>query len=76
LGAAWGSFVNIFNPQMIMIGSGFAAMAEHLPGPARQMLAKYCFMEMRTDLTIACSSFGKDTVIFGAAAFAISSINR
>lgn len=44
--------------------------------PARQMLAMYCFVDTRTDLTIACSSLGKDTVISGAEALALSSINR
>jgi len=76
LGAAMGAFINIFNPRMIVIGGGVAAIGEHLVGPARQVLPMYCFVDMRAVLTIAYSSLGNDTGLFGAAALALAAIER
>lgn len=76
LGAAMGVFTNIFNPQMIVIGGGVAAIGDHLLEPAKQVLQMHCFADMRTDLTIGYSPLGKDTGIFGAAALALSSSDR
>lgn len=73
LGAAMGAFTNLFNPEMIVIGGGVAAIGEHLLGPARSVLSIHSFVDMRADLTIAYSSLGRDTGLFGAAALALSS---
>lgn len=76
LGAAMGVFTNIFNPRMIVVGGGVAAVSEHLLEPARRVLPTYSFVDMRADLSIAYSSLGPDTGLFGAAALALSSIDR
>lgn len=74
LGAAMGAFTNIFNPSMIVIGGGVAAIGEHLLGPARLVMPMYCFVDMRDDLTVTYSSLGRNTGVFGAAALAFSSV--
>ena len=74
LGAAMGAFTNLFNPRMIVIGGGVAALAEHLLGPARRVMPMYCFVDMRDDLAITYSSLGMETGVFGAAALAFSSV--
>jgi glucokinase len=72
LGAAMGSFVNMFDPEMIVIGGGVATLGELLMGPAKLAMPAHCFVDMRRGLTIAYSSLGGDTGIFGAAALAFS----
>jgi len=70
LGAAMGTFINIFNPRMIVIGGGVAALGEHLLGPARETMRAHSFVDMRDDVSVTYSSLGKDTGIYGAAALA------
>lgn len=71
LGAAMGALTNIFNPAMIVVGGGVAAIGEHLLGPARETMLAYSFVDMRDDVTIAYSSLGNETGIYGAAALAL-----
>lgn len=72
LGAAIGSFVNIFDPEMIVIGGGVAALGDLLIGPAKLAMATHSFVDMRADVTLAYSSLGDDTGLYGAAALAFS----
>lgn len=72
LGTAMGAFANLFNPQMIVIGGGVAELGEFLLNPARQHLQAHSFVDMRADLSIAYSSLGGDTGLYGAAALALA----
>lgn len=72
LGGAMGAFVNIFDPEMIVIGGGVAALGELLLGPAKEQLPAHCFIDMRKDMKISYSSLGGDTGLYGAAALAFS----
>lgn len=72
LGGAMGAFINIFDPEMIVIGGGVAALGELLLGPAKQQMPQHCFVDMRKDVRITYSSLGGDTGLFGAAALAFS----
>jgi glucokinase len=67
-----GALVNLFNPSMIVVGGGVAAIGEHLLGPARVTMPLHSFVDMRRDVTIAYSSLGNDTGIYGAAALALA----
>ena len=71
LGAAIGALTNIFNPRMIVIGGGVAAIGDHLLGPAREAMPIHSFVDMRADVTITYSALGQDTGIYGAAALAL-----
>lgn len=70
LGAAIGSFINMFDPEMVVIGGGVAALGELLMGPARQMIPQYSFVDMRKDVPITYSELGSDTGLYGAGALA------
>ena len=70
LGACMGALTNIFNPSMIVIGGGVAAIGDHLLEPARTAMPMYSFVDMRADVSIAYSSLRSDTGIYGAAALA------
>lgn len=72
LGAAMGSFVNIFDPQMIVIGGGVAVLGDLLIEPARRAMPSHSFVDMRREVKIAYSSLGGDTGLYGAAALAFS----
>ena len=76
LGAAMGVLTNIFNPRMIVVGGGVASIGEHLLGPARESMLAYSFIDMREDVTIAKSSLGGDTGVYGAAALAFEKLGQ
>jgi len=56
---------------MIVIGGGVAAIGEHLLAPARETMLAHSFADMRADVSIAYSSLGNETGIYGAAALAL-----
>ncbi|MCO5225408.1 MAG: ROK family protein [Thermomicrobiales bacterium] len=70
LGASIGSFINMFDPEMIVIGGGVATLGEALMGPARKMIPQYSFVDMRRDVPVVYSSLGGDTGLYGAGALA------
>lgn len=70
LGASIGSFINMFDPEMIVIGGGVASLGEALLGPAREMIPQHSFVDMRKDVPVVYSSLGGDTGIYGAGALA------
>lgn len=75
LGAAIGVFINLFNPEMIVIGGGVATLGDHLRQPAIDWMRTYSFIDMRSDVTISWSSLGADTGLCGAAALAFQQSN-
>lgn len=68
LGAGLANFVNIFNPEVLVIGGGVAEIGEPLLGPARRMLDAFAFPAMRAGVQLVHSSLGLNTGIYGAAA--------
>lgn len=72
LGAAMGAFINLFNPRMIVIGGGVAALGELLMEPARRNMQVHSFVDMRADVHVTYSSLGADTGLYGAAALALA----
>ena len=71
LGVAIGALTNIFNPQLVVIGGGVAAVGAPLLGPAKDAIPSYSFQAMRDDLTIVTARLGDDGGLFGAAALAL-----
>lgn len=76
LGAAIGSFINMFDPEMIVIGGGVAGIGELLIGPARKMVPQYSFVDMRSGVPIEYSQLGSDTGIYGAGALAFLTYDK
>lgn len=68
LGAALGNFVNIFNPEMIVVGGGLARIGDMLLDPAKRALREYAMVDMLDDLEFRTSALGGKTGIYGAAA--------
>ncbi len=68
LGAGLGNFVNIFNPEIIIIGGGLANIGEALIDPARRALARFALPDLVEDLEVRRSALGSHTGLYGAAA--------
>jgi predicted NBD/HSP70 family sugar kinase len=60
--------VNIFNPEMIVIGGGLADIGPMLIDPARAALRQFALPDMLDDLELRDSALGAKTGIYGAAA--------
>jgi glucokinase len=73
LGAGIGSLVNIFNPEVVVIGGGFAAAGDFVLEPAREILrrealarAGYRVPIVRAELGTAAGLIGAGLVAFDA----------
>jgi glucokinase len=74
LGAGIGSLVNIFNPDLVVIGGGFAAAGDFVLGPAREILRREALAGagsrvpiVRAELGTAAGLIGAGLVAFDAA---------
>ena len=58
LGVAIASLVNIFNPQVVVIGGGVIGAGELLLGPAREVVAQRALRPSRDEVRIVPARFG------------------
>jgi glucokinase len=70
LGAALGAFINIFNPELIIIGGGLGVGDSHILRAARHFLAQRSFRAQRESAKIVVAKLGDDSGLFGAGALA------
>src|SRR6202012_3608998 len=68
LGVALASFVNIFNPEVIVIGGGVSAAGELLLEPARATVKARALPPSRDEVRIVAAQFGVEAGMVGAAA--------
>jgi glucokinase len=71
LGVGMVNIVNIFNPEMIIIGGGMAAMGDMLIEPGRKMVKERAFPVASRVVSIVPASLGNEAGVYGAAAFAL-----
>ncbi|MDM8000691.1 MAG: ROK family protein [Dehalococcoidia bacterium] len=69
LGVGLVNFVNIFNPEMIIVGGGVGKMGETLLRPARKVVAERAFQFPASVVRIVSSELGDNSGLFGAVAF-------
>ncbi|MCS7174530.1 ROK family glucokinase [Pseudothermotoga sp.] len=67
LAVAIGSLVNIFNPQMVVIGGGMANAGDFLLDPVKERAKNYVLPTMVGTYKVELSRLGKDAGILGAA---------
>jgi glucokinase len=68
LGSGIGSFVNIFGPQLVVVGGGFGVAAyEYLHGPAEEIARREALEPMRSALRLAKAELGTAAGLIGAA---------
>jgi len=71
LGIGLSNVVNIFDPQVIVLGGGVIAAGEPYLGPARDRLNEMNLAQRRRPTRIDQSSLGNDAGVIGAAAFVL-----
>ena len=74
LGVAIASLLNIFNPQVVVIGGGVVAAGELLLAPARAEVARRVLPVQRDDTRIVAAHFGVEAGMVGAAALAFDGL--
>jgi len=67
LGAGIASFLNVFEPELVVIGGGFGAAGELLLGPAREVVAVEGLTPARDTVRIVQAELGVDAGVIGAA---------
>jgi len=67
LGIGLVNLVNIFNPEMIVIGGGVANLGEMLLGPARKIVNERAFPISAGAVKIVRAQIGQDSGVIGAA---------
>ena len=68
--------VNIFNPEVVVIGGGVIAAGELLLGPARAEVAERALPPSRDEVRIVAARFGVEAGMVGAAALAFDGLAR
>jgi len=72
LGVGMVNIVNIFNPEMVVIGGGMGALGEILIAPGRIMVAQRAFSINAQSVRIVVGSLGNEAGVYGAAAYAFN----
>jgi glucokinase len=67
LGSGIGSFVNIFGPQLVILGGGFGVAAyDYLRGPAEEVMRREALEPMRSTVRLAKAELGTAAGLIGA----------
>jgi glucokinase len=74
LGVAIASLVNIFNPEVVVIGGGVIAAGELLLAPARDEVAVRALPPSKDEVRIVAAQFGVEAGMVGAAALAFDGL--
>jgi len=74
LGAGLTNIVNIFNPEMIIIGGGVARMGDKLLNPARQIVMQRAFPQSARTAKIVATELWDDVGLIGAAVYAFKQL--
>jgi glucokinase len=76
LGIIAASLVNIFNPQVVVVGGGVIAAGELLLGPARASMQDRLLPFLAENVRLVPARFGTEAGMVGAAALAFDEIAR
>ncbi len=74
LGSGIGSFLNIFNPELVVVGGGFAAAGELLLGPAREIAMREA-VSAPLHAPIVLAQLGADAGLVGAGLVAFETLD-
>ena len=76
LGSAIGSFVNVFAPQLVVVGGGFGVAAfDYLRGPAEEVALREALEPMRSSVRLAKAELGTAAGFIGAAFVAFEALD-
>ena len=74
LGFGLSQMINLYNPDVIVIGDEFTIMGERLLEIIRETIRKYTLSELSDKLEIRFTSFERDPALIGAAALAVEKV--
>jgi glucokinase len=75
LGYGLVSVVNVFNPELIVLGGGVLAAGDLLLDPAREVVAQRALPPMRDVVRMVPTHFGDESGMLGAALLALDSLS-
>jgi len=76
LGSGIGSFVNVFAPQLVLLGGGFGVAAfDYLRGPAEEVARREALEPMRSSVRLAKAELGTAAGFIGAAFVAFEALD-
>ena len=76
IGVGLANLINIFNPELIVIGGGLSNIGDMLLGPAYKVAGERAFKEAFQAVRFAPAELGQDSGVLGAAAFALREMRR
>ncbi len=76
LGIGMANLVNLFNPQLIVIGGGLMNIGELLFGPVRRAIARHALPTLAQAVRVVPAELGADVGVLGAAAVAQSAASN
>jgi len=76
LGVGIANYVNIFNPEYVVVGGGVIAAGDLLLGPARAVVAERALSPSRDVVRIVPARFGAESGMLGAATLALEGIGH
>jgi len=75
-GVGVANLINIFNPEMIVIGGGLSNMGERLFKPAHKEVEERAFNRAYRTVRFVRAALGRNSGVLGAAAFALDEMKR
>jgi glucokinase len=75
LGAGIGTLVNIFNPELVVIGGGFAAAGDFILDPAREIVRREALAHAGYNLPIVRAELGTAAGLIGAGLVAFDALD-
>jgi glucokinase len=75
-GVGLANLVNIFNPEMIVIGGGLSHMGDRLLQPAYRVAEERAFNQAYRTVRFVRAALGRNSGVLGAAAFALDGMKR
>lgn len=76
LGVGLANLVNIFNPELIVVGGGLSNMGEMLLEPAFKTASERAYREAFEAVRFVRAELGRNSGVLGAAAFALQEMRR
>ncbi len=74
IGAGVANLINIFNPEMVVIGGAMSIAGEHLLPTIKEAVQERALAEMRRQVQVLLSAFGPDASVMGAVALVVKAI--
>lgn len=74
LGKGISILIQLFNPELIILGGKIAEAKQYITTPIQQSINTYCMAQLREKTKIALSNIGQDACILGAVAVVMENI--